>query len=143
MRGLGGGSAAPQDPLGAGIPLWVWGRDGDGIPRSPCRASSAVTGTRPAHKAELLAVFIVFPSDSYPSNFGHVFDSFYLLSHHSTPCTGAAPDIPVPRAGLGNWHLKINPAREMFFLFFFFPFFKIFNCFSCCVLASLSKMAIS
>lgn len=63
----------------------------------------------------------------FPSNFGHVLDSFYLLSHQSSPRMGAAPHIPIPWAGWGDQHLKIKPVNEMWafwgFLLLFFPSF--------------------
>lgn len=130
----------PVAPVfGGGTPRgcsgWGWGSHA-------CFAEHllAVTGIQLVHKAKLLEVFIVFPSDFffYPSNFGHVFDSFYLLSHHSSSCTGATPAIPIPRAGLSNHRLKINPVKEVLGFFFF----RITNCFSCCVFAFLHKMAI-
>lgn len=88
----------------------------------------ASPGIQPVYKAKLLEVFIAFPHDFfYHSNFRCVFDSFYLLSHHSSSCTGAAPDVLNPRVGLSNHHLKINPVKEVGFspLFFYqllFPF---------------------
>lgn len=57
----------------------------------------------------------------YNLNFGRVFDSFYLLSHHSSSCTGAAPDVLNPWAGLSNHHLKLNPLKELGFFPLFFP----------------------
>lgn len=73
-----------EPPMGA----WGWG--------SP---SSAATGIHPTSAQSKTArgiynfsswfLSLFFP---YHLNFGRVFDSFYLLSHHSSSCMGAAPD---------------------------------------------------
>lgn len=129
---------------GGGTPLWVL--RGDRVPSLFCWASSAASNQCTSNAAWGIYSFSFWFFFFFfnPSNFGHVFDSFYLLSHHSSFCTGDTPVIPISRAGLSNHHLKINPVKEVFpsFFFFFFFIFWYHQLLFLCVPAFLHKMAI-
>lgn len=72
-------------PLEGGTP-WVLGM-GMGFPWHPTSAQSKTAGGIYSFSSWFLF---------YNLNFGCVFDSFYLLSHHPSSCTGAAPDVLNP-----------------------------------------------
>lgn len=119
-----------RDPAGiGGSCLWrrelpASARDGNGVPLLALQ--SIICSLRHPTSAQSKTARGVYSFSSwfyfYHFHFGRVFDSFYLLSHHLSSCTGAAPDVPNPRAGLSNHHLKINPVREVGF----FPLFIFF-----------------
>lgn len=86
-KGVPGVGTSVAPALGGGNPPQME------FPCLLCRASSAATGILTVHKAKLFKVLIAFPPDFLFNhfNFGCVFDSFYLLSHHSSSW-GAASD---------------------------------------------------
>jgi len=111
------GEGAPiGSPFGEGTPRRCSG--GDGVP--PLASPSIFCSDRRPTRVQSKTAWGInrFPFSIFfflnPSNFGHVFDSFYLLSHHSSSCTGAAPVIPISPARLSNHRLKINPVKEVF-----------------------------
>lgn len=123
-----------------GYHLWVLGM-AMGFPCLLCRASSAASGIQPAHKAKLLEVFIAFPPGFFffiISILDMFFDSFYLLSHHLSSCTGATPDVLNPLSRLEQPSFK-NKSCQRSGLFSPLYFLHTTNCFSHCVFALLHE----